>query len=242
MRLAVIPILLTVLLCAAPAGADQIDTAITLLKSPAFKIRAQAALALGGQRNAAERVIRPLIGALKDSHRAVRAAAAIALGKLGEPGAIGALSEAATDDDVAVSKASRKALTKVVQAFVKKRGFTERRFTFTIQALTLNGAFKDHVMEGLMAHENVDVGRAFDFDDPNGKGMPAVELDLSGRLVSVSDNAATVQVTLALQRGGIVVTQFKKITARGKTREETLAKTASSAVGKVLGFLGAKGR
>ena len=240
MRFVVLPIVFTVLFCSAPARADKIDTAITLLKSPAFKIRAQAALALGGQRNSAQRIIRPLIGALKDSHRAVRASAAIALGKLGEPGSISALSEAVTDDDMTVSKVSRKALKKVVRDFVQKRGFEERRFTFTIQALTLNSAFKDHVMEGLMAYQNVDVGSTFDFDDRNGTAMPSVELDISGHLVSVSDNAATVQVTLALQRGGHVVTQFEKITAHGKTREETLAKTASSAVGQVLGFLGAK--
>lgn len=74
--------LASVLLSAAPANAqDSLEKQITLLKkSDDFRVRTQAALALGASRD--KRALVPLCHALDDSNRTVRIASAAALGRL----------------------------------------------------------------------------------------------------------------------------------------------------------------
>ncbi len=71
-----------VLLVASQArGADRIDNlAEKLANGDDFRVRTQAALALGASRD--KRAVEPLCGGLEDSNTTVRAAAAAALGKL----------------------------------------------------------------------------------------------------------------------------------------------------------------
>jgi hypothetical protein len=67
------------------AAADKLqELQVRLKSSPDFRVRTQAALALGV--TADERAIVPLCGALDDDNRTVRAAAAAALGKLARGG------------------------------------------------------------------------------------------------------------------------------------------------------------
>ena len=61
-----------------------------LATSTQFRVRAQAALALGAQSGIKD-VVPALTSALKDEHPAVRAACAAALERLGDPSAIPAL-------------------------------------------------------------------------------------------------------------------------------------------------------
>lgn len=72
----------SVLLSAAPANAqDSLEKQITLLKkSDDFRVRTQAALALGASRD--KRALVPLCHALDDANRTVRIASAAALGRL----------------------------------------------------------------------------------------------------------------------------------------------------------------
>ncbi len=63
------------------AFAGRIDDLIKQLKSDDFRVRTQAALALGASRDKA--AVQPLCGALSDSNNTVKMAAAAGLGKLG---------------------------------------------------------------------------------------------------------------------------------------------------------------
>lgn len=236
--------LILLITVAPPVRADHVDRALELLRSsPVFKVRAAAALSLGGRKKDTGRVLKPLTAALKDRHRAVRAAAALALGKLGAPGAIPALSEAMGDDDTRVSDLSRKSLDRVVKAFVKNRGrFADNNYAFRIRNLTTDGEFKDEVMVSLLKHKNVEVGTRHAFDDKASASRQTVELDLSGRFVDIGDKKGTLSLTLSLNPGGYVVTRWKRITARGASRKEVLARAARVAATRVLAYLGAQTR
>ena len=80
-----------------------------LSTSTQFRVRAQAALALGSQTGMKE-VVTALTSALRDEHPAVRAASAAALERLGDTSAIPALKSAQNDGDGAVRTAVRSAL------------------------------------------------------------------------------------------------------------------------------------
>lgn len=87
-----------------------------LQTSSTFKVRAQAALGLG-RLDPSREVIDALAGALQgDDHPAVRAAAATALGKLGDPSARPALERAKRDSDADVRSAATTALAELDRA------------------------------------------------------------------------------------------------------------------------------
>ncbi len=237
-KLLVISLVVSLFPCA--AAADKLDNAISLLKVPVFKVRAQAALALGSRRAEAKRVVGPLTQALEDPHRAVRAAAAIALGKLTAIEAASALSDAMSDDDRVVARMARKSLDRVLQAFVRNRGrFEERRFNFYVAGLRADGRFKDLVIERLLKHDNVNVGVTADFSKDSKDPPPVVDLALRGEMTRIDGQRAHLKLTLALRKGGYVLTSWKRVVAIGKTRDDVLANAAQLAVGRVLGYLGA---
>ncbi|MCG8554597.1 MAG: HEAT repeat domain-containing protein [Proteobacteria bacterium] len=89
---------------------------IRLLRSSGqFRVRAQAAVALG-RGSSDEAVLRALEGALADRHPAVRAAAASALGVHGGPLALASLRRARGDREAAVRKAVDSALARMRSA------------------------------------------------------------------------------------------------------------------------------
>lgn len=241
-------IALVPLTTARTAHADRVDDLIALLsRAPIFKVRAQAALALGTQRRAATRTVGPLSTALRDRHRAVRAAAALALGNLGAVESLSALSDAMSDEDMTVARAAKRSLERVVKAFASNRGrFQDRRWHFFVQGLRTEARFKDLVIEALMGYDNIEIGASASFDDEEAEGAaepaPAVQLDLSGEIVNITGSKATLQLTLSLREGGYVVTRWERIVARGATRDDVLANTANIAVRRVLAYLGARRR
>jgi hypothetical protein len=99
------------------AAADaRSDYLIRLLQSSTqFRVRAQAAISLGGIEGATE-VVEALMGAVADEHPAVRAAAANSLGRLGDPKALHALRAAAADPEPPVRVAVQAALAKLESA------------------------------------------------------------------------------------------------------------------------------
>ncbi len=109
----------SVLAIAASAWADaRSDYLVRVLRtSPMFRVRAQAAISLGGVQSEPE-VVSALVGALSDAHPAVRGAAAAALQRQGDPSALPALRRAARDPEAAVRTAASQAvrhLTTVAQ-------------------------------------------------------------------------------------------------------------------------------
>ena len=89
------------------------DYLVRLLSgSTQFRVRAQAAISLGGIGGAPEVTI-ALKGALRDEHPAVRAAAANSLGRLGDASAIGSLRIASKDAEAPVRAAVQAALAKL---------------------------------------------------------------------------------------------------------------------------------
>jgi hypothetical protein len=93
------------------AAADaRTDFLIRMLGTSAqFRVRTQAALALGGQAPASS-VTQALAKALSDEHPAVRAASAASLGRLKDPAATAALRAAQSDKDSSVRQAVKTAL------------------------------------------------------------------------------------------------------------------------------------
>lgn len=96
---------------ARPAHADSRTEFLTemLSSSDQFRVRMQAALALGSRPNEPA-AVRALVRALRDSHPAVRAASASALERLGDTSAIAALKDARKDRDAAVRAAAEHAV------------------------------------------------------------------------------------------------------------------------------------
>ncbi len=94
---------LTVLLAAVTTASHSAALDRELSEAPDFRVRVQAALRLGRAGPSA----RPdLERGLRDAHPAVRVACAVALGKLGEPAAVGALEQAARQETFASAKAA----------------------------------------------------------------------------------------------------------------------------------------
>ena len=88
---------------------------VALLSQPSdFRIRVQAALAIGNLKDPT--FIQPLVGALSDGDPAVRAAAAVALEKIADPSATGALRRALRDPSTAVRRQAELALAALERA------------------------------------------------------------------------------------------------------------------------------
>jgi hypothetical protein len=104
-------LVLACLLAASAVLADaRTDFLVRMLAtSSQFRVRAQAALALGTQ-VAEPGIVNALVSALRDEHPAVRAASAAALERLKDASAIPALKAAQSDRDGAVRTAVRSAL------------------------------------------------------------------------------------------------------------------------------------
>jgi hypothetical protein len=86
-----------------------------LAESSQFRVRAQAAISLGGA--AAEpAVVQALVGALKDEHPAVRAAVASSLGKLGASSAASALAALKNDPEPQVRAEAQSAIARLSAA------------------------------------------------------------------------------------------------------------------------------
>jgi hypothetical protein len=103
-----------VVLCLSFLGAAAADARTDFLirmltSSTQFRVRTQAALALGGQEPDST-VVQALGKALSDEHPAVRAASAAALERLKQPSALTALRAAQNDSDGAVRSAVRSAI------------------------------------------------------------------------------------------------------------------------------------
>jgi hypothetical protein len=91
------------------ASADRIhELTRTLIHSKHDKARIAAAVSLGRLKD--RRAIKPLLAALKDPNRVVRAVAATALGKLGDPVALPRLQRAIRDRDNMVRKRAVEAI------------------------------------------------------------------------------------------------------------------------------------
>ena len=219
------------------ARADRVLDAIALLQSDNFKVRAQAALALGGQGTERDRVVRPLVRALRDEHRVVRTAASIALGKLGEITTVPALAELVGDEDRTVADVARKATESIVSAFLAARGrFDDRRWAIHVSKLNGDLSFKDQVVERLLERKNVDVGATMAFEE---EGAPlAAELELVGEFVELSSSRGTLRLTLALKGGGAVLCRWDRLEARGTSRDDVMKTAAGLVASRVLGFLG----
>lgn len=218
----------------APSG-DVLDDTIALLRSPNFKVRAQAALVLGVQKQP-ERVVRPLLTALGDENRAVRAAAAMALGRLGELAAVGALARVALDPDRTVAEIARRSTETLLAAFLASRGRdTSRHYVLDVARLGTDAELKDKVAERLLAHPRIEVGATMAFDGE--EGPLAVELELRADEVMVSDSAGRVRLKLGL-KSGRVLTDLGLVTVSGTSREGVLDALAQRLEGQVLAFLG----
>ncbi len=87
------------------------DLARTLASSKQHKARIGAAVSLG--RLGHPRTLRPLIAALRDEHRVVRAVAAAALGRLGDASALASLQRATRDRDEMVRDRARDAIAAI---------------------------------------------------------------------------------------------------------------------------------
>ncbi|MFT7623181.1 MAG: hypothetical protein ACI9WU_002359 [Myxococcota bacterium] len=222
------------------ASADRIDNAISLLKVPVFKVRAQACLALGAQAEHADRVIGPMTRALKDPETAVRAACAIGLGKLGAIEAAAGLASAMSDKDVRVSRMARKSLDTVLEAWVNNtKRFDNHRFNFRVAGLDADGRFKDLVISRLLKHQNVDVGVRANFDTRSRGPAPAMQLALKGTLKPIDGKRAHLEMALELDGGKYVLKSWTRVVAIGDTEDDTLSNAAGMAVGRILGYLGA---
>jgi len=86
-----------------------------LTTSSSFRVRAQAALALGDM-SAEPDVIEALIGALDDGESSVRVAAANSLGRLGDPSALPALRATSTQGDAVFTRSVRMAIRDLERA------------------------------------------------------------------------------------------------------------------------------
>ncbi|HTM19305.1 MAG TPA: HEAT repeat domain-containing protein [Kofleriaceae bacterium] len=97
---------------AAPVRAERVhDLSRTLINSTQDKERIAAAVALG--RLGDVRAIKPLVAALRDGNRMVRAVAAMALGHLADDMALPALQRATTDSDELVRKRAVEAIAAI---------------------------------------------------------------------------------------------------------------------------------
>ncbi|MBT9554446.1 MAG: HEAT repeat domain-containing protein [Myxococcales bacterium] len=227
---------------ARPSGAasqHEVDAALALLASPNFKVRAQATLALGAQSRHSLRVARPLVGMLGDAHPAVRVAAAMALGKLGDVTTVPALVPLFDGDDRSLADVARRSTERIVAAFLAApERFADRPKAVHVARLGQDPHFKDRVVERLLA-KDIEVGERFDFVAPDEAATPlGVQLELIGELVSLSDDRGTLRVTLALRPGGATLTQWTNLNVVGTSRDDVLDAAATLLVKTLLAYLG----
>lgn len=211
-------------------------------------VESPAGYATGTAASSADTLLRDL----KSRNRKVRKSAATTLARVGDLGALRPLSEALTDDDMAVAAQARRAIDRIVKRFPKNLGaFADTSYHFELRAIIndsgeggdlIAGAVKDGILAELLNYDNIQVGTSTDFDTPfvagAGKKAP-VNLDLSGRLESIEGGKATLQLELALTDVNVVVKRWKKVTGEG-TEPRLAAEAAGSEAGtKVLSYLGA---
>lgn len=98
-RWVAIAALLSAIVCPEPARADaRTERLIELLRNSGnYRVRVQSAQSLGRIRDPS--TVEPLVESLRDEHPAVRAAAALALGRIGSPDALPALRRLVADHD-----------------------------------------------------------------------------------------------------------------------------------------------
>ena len=239
------------MLMSSVAHADRIDDTIALLKARSFKVRVQAALILGTERKHPQRVLSPLSAALRDRHRAVRAAAAMALGRLGNPEALSALDKASADHDRTVQQHVQKAINRIVKGFRRSLGrFDNNRFLFGVRFFksppgkgggdALTEALMRHLDEHTKTIKNVDFRANLSFEDSDTEKdvRRIANLDLSGRIVAISPKKCTIQLILSLYPSGYVVKKWGGIKASGKIQKEAIERVSKAGWKKVLGFLG----
>jgi len=224
-----------------PGGAsqDEVEAAVALLESSNFKVRAQAALALGAQSRSSVRVGRPLVGMLDDPHPAVRVAAAMALGKLGDVTTVPALVPLFDGADRSLAEVARRSTERIVAAFLAApKRFADRPKAVDVARLGQDPHFKDRVVERLLATD-IEVGERFDFDADDDRATTlGLQLELIGELVSLSDDRGTLRVTLALRPGGATLTRWTNLSVRGTSRDDVLDAAAALLVKTLLAYLG----
>ena len=125
-RMAVLAALALAGLVALPGSAQDARTMIrTLAEGDDFRVRVQAAFAMGNTRDS---VFRPhLERALRDRNPAVRAAAATALGRLGDRRALGALRRARRDRSASVRMQAERSIRTLSQAPERQARTAPRR-------------------------------------------------------------------------------------------------------------------
>lgn len=227
---------------ARPSGAasqEEVEAAITLLASPNFKVRAQAALALGAQSRNSVRVARPLVGMLSDPHPAVRVASAMALGKLGDVTTVPALVPLFEGDDRSLADVARRSTERIVAAFLAApERFADRPKAVHVARLGQDPHFKDRVVQRLLATD-IEVGERFDFAPTDEAATPLrVQLELIGEMVSLSDDRGTLRVTLALRPGGATLTRWTNLNVVGSSRDDVLDAAAALLVKTLLAYFG----
>ena len=105
-------VLVAVLLVNPVHAAPKVDDLVKQLSSDDFRVRTQAALALGASGDSA--AVKPLCGALKDSNQTVRLAVVAGLGKLGRDDGAKCIRAAKPDEkDTAVTQSMDKALDNI---------------------------------------------------------------------------------------------------------------------------------
>lgn len=114
----------------AQAQTPSVERLSANLKDSDFRVRTQAALALGASKSA--QAVNPLCGALGDSSTTVRAAAAAALGRLAQ-GGTSCLERRLTTETVATVRA---AITKALEVISEPKIGPETRFYVAIAKLS----------------------------------------------------------------------------------------------------------
>lgn len=179
--------MLGLVLLATPAFADRLDPLIDrALRHDNYKVRLKAATGLGRVKD--ERAVETLVIVLGDPHPLVRAAAANALGRKGDPAALAPLCKLRNDRDAFVKKTVLAAL----KSFGGVSGCTSRKIYLEIRVsgeeAPLQAFVEQKLLEQAAKDPRVVLGRAEDFGskasaqngDPreavkNGE-MPGVEL------------------------------------------------------------------
>lgn len=191
-----------------------------------------------------------LLKQLTSNNRKARRLAATRLAKEGDLTSLRQLSEALSDDDMQVVKQVRKTIDQIVQRFPKNLGsFESNTYNFRLAAIindsgvgddSTAGGVKDILMEGLLAHDNIEVGSSEEFaDGALGDVRPPVALQLSGRIVKVEGGKAEIQLDVTLTEVGVTVKRFKGITGEGDTDEAAIKAAAKAAAEALLKYLGA---
>ena len=191
-----------------------------------------------------------LLKQLTSGNRKARRSAAVRLAKEGDLTSLRQLSDALSDDDMEVVKQVRKTIDKIVKRFPKNLGsFDSNRYNFRLAAIindsgvgddSTAGGVKDILMEGLLAHHNIEVGSSEEFADGSvGDGRAPVGLLLSGRIVKAEGGKAEIQLDVTLTEVGVTVKRFKRITGTGDTDAAAIEAAAKAAAEALLKYLGA---